>query len=324
MQPIRLDAYLASQHKHYSRTQIKKLIDDGFVLVNGATCKPSLILKGGENIEMVRRAPEIPKAQAEEIPLDILYEDDDLLVINKAAGMVVHPAPGHFTGTLVSAVLHHLAGGCQGAPPEPPSAARSDEVNSILTRDSFRPGIVHRLDKGTTGVMIVAKTDIAQRHLMNQFKDRRVEKTYQALVFGAFKQKAGTIDKPIGRDTQHRRKFSSRTRFARHAVTHWQVVRAGEGVTLLKIGLETGRTHQIRVHLSENHHPIVGDTAYGAKSFLSSIKNGELLKQLEALDRPLLHAWKLSFKHPSTGVALSFEAPLPEDFRSVLTLISPL
>jgi 23S rRNA pseudouridine1911/1915/1917 synthase len=317
LKTIRLDQYLASQHKQYSRTQIKKLIDDGFVLVNGETRKPSFLLHGGENIEMVRRAPEIPKAEAEEIPLDILYEDDALMVINKAAGMVVHPAPGHYKGTLVSAVLHHLAGERLRASPEPPQAF-SDGVNPIRERDPFRPGIVHRLDKGTTGLIIVAKTDVAQRAMMNQFKDRKVEKTYQALVFGNFKQKAGTIDKAIGRDTQHRRKFSSRTRFARSAVTHWDLARSFKGLSLLKIRLETGRTHQIRVHLSENHHPIVGDTVYGAKSFLSSIKQEDTASLLESLTRPMLHAWRLSFRHPVSSETVAFEAPLPEDFRSVL------
>jgi 23S rRNA pseudouridine1911/1915/1917 synthase len=298
LQPIRLDQYLASQHRHYSRTQIKKLIEDGFVLVNGETRKPSFLLTGGENIEMVRRAPPIPKAEAEEIPLDILYEDGDLLVVNKAAGMVVHPAPGHYSGTLVSAVLHHL--GRKG---------RSDDL---------RPGIVHRLDKGTSGVMVVAKNELIQRILAQQFKDRKVDKSYQALVFGTYKQKAGTIDFAIGRDTIHRKKFSSRTKFGRSAVTHWKMAKTFAGATLLEIDLETGRTHQIRVHLSETHHPIVGDAAYGAKSYLSSIKDEKTAAVLEGLNRPMLHAWRLSFGHPATGKVMTFEAPLPEDMRSVI------
>jgi 23S rRNA pseudouridine1911/1915/1917 synthase len=166
--------------------------------------------------------------------------------------------------------------------------------------------------------MVVAKTDAAQKSLMRQFKDRKVEKTYQALVFGAFKQKKGTIDVPIGRDTIHRKKFSSRTKFARHAVTHWKVARTFTGLTLLEIALETGRTHQIRVHFSELHHPIVGDTTYGAKSHLSSIKDPAVLEILEQVARPLLHAWKLSFRHPKNEERRTFEAPLPEDFRSVI------
>jgi 23S rRNA pseudouridine1911/1915/1917 synthase len=253
---------------------------------------------------MIRRAPEIPKAEAEEIPLDILYEDDDLLVLNKAAGMVVHPAPGHYSGTLVNAILHHLGG--------PGTSGPAGDARPL------RAGVVHRLDKGTTGVMVVAKNELVQRKLAQQFKDRKVEKTYQALVFGAFKQKAGTIDVPIGRDTIHRKKFSSRTKFARSAVTHWKVARAFPGLTLLEIALETGRTHQIRVHLSETRHPIVGDSAYGAKSHISSIKDEAVQETLERVERPLLHAWRLSFSHPTTGIRVAFEAPLPDDFRSVI------
>jgi 23S rRNA pseudouridine1911/1915/1917 synthase len=226
------------------------------------------------------------------------------LVLNKAAGMVVHPAPGHYKGTLVSAVLYHL-----------------DRPGTSIPEGDARPlraGVVHRLDKGTTGVMVVAKTDAIHRNLSQQFKDRKVEKIYQALVFGTFKQKAGTIDLAIGRDAQHRRKFSSRTRYARDAVTHWEVARSFEKLTQLRIKLETGRTHQIRVHFSESHHPIAGDTVYGAKSYLSSIKDESIHALLEGLERPLLHAWRLSFRHPKTGENLRFEAPLPEDFLSVV------
>lgn len=301
MQPTRLDQYLALQHQHYSRTQIKRLIEEGYVLVDGAKRKPSFHLTGGEKIEMVRRAPEIPKAEAEDLPIDILYEDDDLLVINKAAGMVVHPAPGHYKGTLVSAILNHLG-----------RSAAAGET---------RPGIVHRLDKGTSGVIVVAKNELAQRKLAQQFKDRKVDKTYLALVFGAFKQKKGTIDLAIGRDAVQRRKFSSKSRHARNAVTHWETVRGFGPVALLKVKLETGRTHQIRVHLSESRHPIVGDSAYGAKSFLSSVKNEEKLALLEGAGRPLLHAWRLAFAHPMKEEWMSFEAPLAADMKGVLDFL---
>ncbi len=266
---------------------------------------------------MVRRAPEIPKAEAEEIPLEILYEDDDLMVVNKAAGMVVHPAPGNYKGTLVSAILYHL-----GISPTPPLTLRGGECVPPLNvrggQEGIRPGIVHRLDKGTSGVIVVAKNELMQRKLSQQFKDRKVEKTYQALVFGTFKQKKGTIDLAIGRDTLHRRKFSSKTKHARNAVTHWEVARAFDRLTLLKLGLETGRTHQIRVHLSESHHPIVGDTVYGAKSFLSSLKAESVVDLLTSVDRPLLHAWRLAFHHPKTAEWMSFEAPLPQDFQDVI------
>ncbi len=286
MHKTRLDQYLASQHQHYSRTQIKKLIEDGFVLVDGQKRKPSFLLAGGERIEMIRRAPEIPKAEAEEIPIDVLYEDEDLIVINKAPGMVVHPAPGHFHGTLVNAILHHLGGSHVGA--------------QLIAPLQQRPGIVHRLDKGTSGVMVVTKNEQTQRNLAAQFKDRKVEKFYQALVFGLFKEKGGTIDKPIGRDAIHRRKFSSRTKHARRAVTHYEVAERFDGLALLTLKLETGRTHQIRVHLSENRHPIVGDVVYGA------------------IGRPLLHAWRLAFFHPVKKEKMLFEAPLAKDFLSIL------
>ncbi len=299
MQKTRLDSFLVVQHPHYSRTQIKKLIDEGFVLVDGHPKKPSTILRGGEKIEMLRRAPEIPKAIPEEIPLDILYEDEDLLVINKAVGMVVHPAPGHYTGTLVSAILHHV------------EAMRAGE-------DGIRPGIVHRLDKGTSGVMVVAKNDVTLRALALQFKNHQVTKIYQAIVFGKMMPRTGTIIQAIGRDSIHRRKFSSKTRRAREAITHYKVLKEISCLSFVELKLETGRTHQIRVHLSEKHHPIVGDTLYGAKSFVSMIKDEDLLKKVESIDRPLLHALELHLTHPTTQERMKFTAPLPEDFRGIL------
>lgn len=304
MEKKRLDQFLASQHRHYSRTQIKKLIEDGCILVNGERRKPGTILRGGEKIEMVRRAPEIPKAVPEELPLSILYEDKDILAINKAAGMVVHPAPGHFNGTMVNAVLYHV-GAQLIAPPQG-------------TGGVLRPGIVHRLDKGTSGVIVVAKNDEAHRHLSRQFKDRVVEKVYQALVFGKFPQRTGLISSPIGRDNLHRRKFSSKTRHAREAETYFTVKKEYAGLTLLELRPKTGRTHQIRVHLSEAHHPIVGDTLYGAKSFLSSVRSELLREKLLQVDRPLLHAAQLKISHPRSGQPLCFEAPLPPDFQSIL------
>ena len=302
MEKTRLDLFLAKTHPHYSRSQIKKLIEDGFVLIDGQKKKPSFILHGGEKIEMIRRAPEIPKAEPEAIPLNILHEDDDILVINKEAGMVVHPAPGNFRGTLVNAALHHLRGAPVG----------------VQNFEPLRPGIVHRLDKGTSGVMVVAKNDSAHKDISSQFKNRHVEKTYQALVFGKFSQKEGVISRPIGRDAAHWRKFSSRTRHAREAVTHFKVVKQYEGIALLQLKPETGRTHQIRVHLSEFHHPIVGDTMYGAKSFISSIKDERVREMLMAVSRPLLHAHELRLTHPRTREKIGFVAPLPADFKGIL------
>lgn len=315
----RLDTFLTIQHPHFSRTQVKKLIEEGFVLVNGEKRKPSFLLHGGEEIEMVRRAPEIPRAEPEAIPLKILFEDEELLVIDKQAGIVVHPAPGHYRGTLVSAVLHHL-----NNTPLPPLTVRGGGREGVL-----RPGIVHRLDKGTSGIMIIAKTDSAHQNLSNQFKGRKVHKTYMALVFGKFERDSGIISRPIGRDALHRRKFSSKTKHAREAVTRYEVIRkfgtggGKEGLALVKLHPETGRTHQIRVHLSELRHPIVGDTLYGAKSFLSSVEDPVLREALEGVERPLLHALRLEWIHPKTAEKMGFEAPLPEDFQEILDRLHP-
>lgn len=299
MEKKRLDQFLAYQYPQYSRSHIKRLIETGYVTVNGMPKKPSYLLKGGEKVAMARRAPELPEAGPEDIPLDILYEDRDMIAINKPAGMVAHPAPGNIHGTLVNALLHHVK-----------------DLAGIGGKR--RPGIVHRLDKGTTGVMVVAKNDQAHRELSRQFKQRVVKKIYRTLVFGHFPQKRGSIILPIGRDMVHRRKFSSKSKKTREAVTHYEVEKQYENMALLKVNLETGRTHQIRVHLSEKHHPIVGDTLYGAKSFISIVKDEVLRRRLEGLERPLLHAAVLKVLHPTSKKELEFTAPLPGDFKSVL------
>lgn len=284
---------------------------------------------------MIARAPSAsggPKAEPEPLPLNILYEDPDLIVINKEAGMVVHPAPGNIHGTLVNAILHHLQGVEKGARGKADDrGATQAYLNKYVEerpKESTkqmglyqRPGIVHRLDKGTSGVMVIAKNEVAHRELSNQFKNRKVEKTYQALVFGRFPRNEGTISLAIGRDQGHRRKFSSRTRHGREAVTHYKVHRRYEGVVHLILKPETGRTHQLRVHLSESHHPIVGDTLYGAKSFLSSLKDESVHEHLSQVGRPLLHAERLGFFHPRTGKKMIFDAPLPDDFRMALEIL---
>lgn len=302
MEKKRLDQFLTFQYPQYSRSQIKRLIETGYVRVDGEIKKPSFMLRGGEKVEMRRRAPEIPEAVPEEIPLQILHEDSDIIVIDKKAGMVVHPAPGHFNGTLVHALLHHckdLAG----------------------IGGELRPGIVHRLDKGTSGVMVIAKNEMALKDLAKQFKNRTVKKVYQTLAFGLFPKKTGTISSAIGRDSVHRRKFSSKTRRGRDAVTHYEVLKQFEGVAHLKINLETGRTHQIRVHLSENHHPILGDILYGAKSFLSMVKDETLRSELEVLERPLLHAAELKLQHPKTKETMEFKTKLPDDMQKLLGML---
>lgn len=303
MEKRRLDQYLAERHPQYSRSQIKKLIEEGFFLINGeARKKPSSMIHGGETVELLRRGPELPEAIPQEIPLVILYEDSDIVVINKAAGMCVHPAPGNVQGTLVNALLHYVK-----------------DLSGI--GGEKRPGIVHRLDKGTSGVMVVAKHDQSHRELSRQFKDREVSKVYEALAFGLFKPKKATVRSVIGRDEVHRRKFSTRTRHGREAVTHYEVVQQMEGWAHLRIQIETGRTHQIRVHLSENHHPIMGDTLYGAKSFLSMITSETFRNYLENISRPLLHAKELSFTHPMSKKKMHFVTPLPDDFLNALSAI---
>ena len=330
MEPTRLDQIMVMRHPYYSRTQIKKLIEDGFVKINGEIkTKPSLILKGGEEIELLRRAPEIPKATPEDIPLTILYEDEDLVVINKAPGMVVHPAPGHFNGTLVHALLHHFGkplpeniDSLPGDSPEDDEEDIEDDAEEYPQDNTFRPGIVHRLDKGTSGVMVVAKNDWIHHRLSLQFKDHTVEKIYEALVFGQMTPKKATISKAIGRDTQHRRKFSSKKNKAREAITHYEVLKQYTAMAHLKIKIDTGRTHQIRVHLSEKNYPIVGDTMYGAKSFISMVKEADLLQKVEGLTRPLLHAKKLEFTHPRTRERMSFETDLPGDFLDIISSLT--
>ncbi len=301
MQKIRLDIYLAKNSRERSRSEIKRLIDAGDILVNGEPRRPSFLLKGGERIEFRRRTPprlrgEPPKSGPEPIPLDIIYEDRQILVLNKQAGLVVHPAAGNYSGTLVNALLWHSQTG--------------------LTAD-FHPGLVHRLDKGTSGVMVIAKTEASQRDLMLQFKRREVEKTYLALVFGRMARKEDVISVPIGRDTHQRRKFSSRSRKTREATTFYRVKEEYSGLTLLEVFPKTGRTHQIRVHLSEAGHPIVGDTHYGAKSCLSSVDEN-IRDRLAGLTRPFLHAFRLSFIHPAEKMKVRFEAPLSTDLEELL------
>ena len=236
---------------------------------------------------------------AEDLPLDVLYQDADLVVINKPAGMVVHPGAGHESGTLVNALLHHVT-----------------DLSGI--GGELRPGIVHRLDKGTSGVMVVAKHDAAHQELARQFHDREVEKQYIALVWGLVQQRK-RIDIPIGRDPVHREKISTRARRARSAVTRVTWARHVPGLSLLRVAIATGRTHQIRVHLNAIGHPIVGDSLYGGVHR----RVAHELRAVQRLDRPFLHAERLAFHHPRTGEPLEFTAPLPDDLRLVLEEIEP-
>jgi 23S rRNA pseudouridine1911/1915/1917 synthase len=264
------------------------------VLVAGRQAKANLALKDGDQISVELPAPVPTSAQPEDIPVPVLYEDADLLVVNKPAGMVVHPAAGHSSGTLVNALLHHV-----------------DDLSGI--GGELRPGIVHRLDKGTSGVMVVAKHDAAHEALARQFADREVDKEYVALVWGVV-QAGRRIDLPIGRDPNDRQKMSARSRRARSAVTRITRAQHLKGVTLCQVAIATGRTHQIRVHLNAIGHPVVGDATYGGVK----ARVPQDLRPVLRLERPFLHAARLAFTHPTDGREMSFEAPLPEDLQLVL------
>lgn len=307
----RLDAWLAAQLENISRARVQLLLSESKVLVNGAPAKPSLKLRGGESIEIL--APPAPpplRAIPESIPLDIVYEDRDLSVINKPAGMMVHAGSGatdsaRNRGTLVNALLSHYA-----------------ELSH--SADPIRPGIVHRLDKQTSGLIIVARNDAAHLKLSEMFSRRQVRKTYIALVHGALKQQQGTINTPISRDVIRRTRMTTRREEgARTAISHYTVLQRIESrfgkFTLLSVRIETGRTHQIRVHLASIGHPVVGDTLYGAPATITlpgPKKKSSPEPESLALPRNFLHAAELEFAHPVTGKPLSLAAPLPEELRS--------
>jgi 23S rRNA pseudouridine1911/1915/1917 synthase len=297
---LRLDRVLASELAGYSRSQVQRLIDEGHVaLPRVKTAKANTAVREGDVISIALPEPAAATPVAEDLPLEILYQDGDLVVVNKPAGMVVHPAAGHESGTLVNALLHHVT-----------------DLSGV--GGERRPGIVHRLDKGTTGVMVVANHDAAHQELARQFHDREVEKQYVALVWGLVQQRK-RIDIPIGRDPVHREKISTRARRARSAVTRITWAQHVPGLSLLRIAIATGRTHQIRVHLNAIGHPIVGDSLYGGVHR----RVPHELRAVQRLDRPFLHAERLAFRQPRTGESLAFTAPLPDDLRRVLEDIEP-
>ena len=305
----RLDQFLVSQLPDVSRARVQQLIGEGKVLVNNAATKPSLKLKGGENIQMLGPPTAPPlRAIAEEIPLDVVYEDDDLAVINKPAGMMVHAGAGgtedeRNRGTLVNALLHRF-GALSGVGGE------------------LRPGIVHRLDRATSGLIVVAKNDFAHRRLAAQFSARQVHKQYLALVHGWVKQEAGTISSAISRDRIRRTRMTTRRSGGREAVTHYKVrerIQSEPGkFSLLELKIDTGRTHQIRVHLASLGHPVVGDTLYGAPRELRPQAAKGPGAQPLSLARNFLHAAAIEFVHPRTGKALSFSRPLPPELLDFL------
>jgi len=290
----RLDRFLVAVLGDHSRSQIQKLIADGHVRVAARDARANLAVRAGDRI-VVDLPPAAPASvQAEEVPLEILHQDADVVVVNKPPGMVVHPAAGHASGTLVNALLHHI----------PDLSGIGGEV---------RPGLVHRLDRGTSGVMVVAKNDAAHQELSRQFHDREVEKEYIALVWGVV-QAGRRIDAAIGRDPVHRQKMSARSRHAREAVT--RITRAFHmpGLTLCQVAIHTGRTHQIRVHLSAIGHPIVGDSLYGG---VHRRVPGDI-RAVTHLQRPFLHAARLVFTHPRDGRRMEFTVDLPADLQDVL------
>jgi 23S rRNA pseudouridine1911/1915/1917 synthase len=290
----RLDRFLTAVLPGQSRSQIQRLIKDGLVQISRRAARANSSVKPGDVVAVDVPSPTAPEPAAENIPLDVVYEDGDLIVVNKPPGMVVHPAAGHAGGTLVNALLHHV-----------------QDLSGI--GGELRPGIVHRLDRGTSGLIVVAKHDRAHEALARQFHDRDVEKEYVALVWGVV-HAGRRIDAPIGRDPVNRQKMSARARRARSAVTRVTAARHLRGVTLTHVAIQTGRTHQIRVHLSAIGHPIVGDALYGGTRRHVAAD----LRPVLRLERPFLHAARLALTHPADGRRLEFTAPLPDDLRAVL------
>ncbi len=295
---MRADVAFSHIISSLTRSQVRKLIEERFILVDGEAIKPSKKLSGGETASITLLPPEPIEAEPENIPIEILYEDDDIVVVNKSAGMTVHPGAGVKSGTLVNALLYK----CRG-------------LSGIGGK--IRPGIVHRLDKETSGVMVVAKNDFAHQSLIEQFRRRSVKKRYLALVLGNVKEDAGSFTSSIGRHPIDRKRMSSAARAGREAHTVWKVIRRYNGATLVEAEPRTGRTHQIRVHFSENGHPILGDKVYGLKKHQSA--------HLEAISRTLgrqaLHAQMLSFRHPRSGEGVQFNAPLPDDMKEAINLL---
>lgn len=283
----RLDAYLAEELDEVSRSYIQKLIKEKLVSVNEKYMKPSYLVKEGDLIKVNLPQPKKLEIIPENIPIDIVYEDEDIVIVNKPQDMVVHPAPGNYMGTLVNALLYHI-----------------DNLSSI--NGIIRPGIVHRLDKDTSGILIVAKNDIAHRVLSEELKKRNIKRTYITLVHGIWSHDEGTINAPIGRHTNDRKKMTVTQKNSKEAITHYRVLDRYDNYTLLEVNLETGRTHQIRVHMAYINHPVVGDPVYskGKNEF--------------GLQKQMLHAYKLGFTHPTTKKYMEFQTDLPQYFKEII------
>ncbi|MBK9154803.1 MAG: RluA family pseudouridine synthase [Chloracidobacterium sp.] len=339
----RLDAFLAEHIEGWSRSQLQKLIENGDVLVNERPAKASYKLRPGDELDIDLIEEPAARFEPENIPLDIVFEDEYLAVINKPAGMVVHPGAGIASGTLANAIAWHFGikgsplyeagvdapafqgadgvvlGGEQNlnAPVQPPATAGGTDSRGPAA--GHRVGIVHRLDKDTSGLIVVAKDEQTQEKLAEQFRNRTVEKTYVALVHGSPRDNSGTIDRPITRDRWHRTKMTVAAN-GRQAISHWRVRQRFEKFTLLEVEIKTGRTHQIRVHLASVNHPVVGDTTYN-EGRDNTIANIEVKKAVEKLGRFFLHAERLAFTHPNTSERLSFTSELPAELAQLLTIL---
>src|SRR5688500_5685162 len=296
---VRLDAFLASQIQGWSRARLQRLIEAEDVLVNGKLSKPSYKLREHDELEVELISPATTSFAPEAIPIEIIYEDDTLVVVNKPAGLVVHPAGGIQSGTLANALAYHF--------------------QQLPNAFSARPGIVHRLHRDTSGLLVIAKTEVALENLSDQFRARSVYKSYVALVHGRVSSNAGRIDQPLARDPSNRTRMAV-VRGGRSALSIYRVKRSFNRFTLLDVELQTGRTHQIRVHLAWLKHPVVGDETYGGGRD-NTIQNPKVKSQIRILGRQFLHAEKLAFTHPATGERVQFHSPLPEELSRLLTEI---
>lgn len=294
----RLDVVLAELFPEYSRSRLKIWIDQGQVLINGKSAKPKKKMAGDEELQLTIQDIESEQiCEAEDIPLDIIHQDEAIIVVNKPAGLVVHPAAGHYSGTLQNGLLHFDA-----------------SLSAVP-----RAGIVHRLDKDTTGLMVVARNLSSHKYLVDQIQKHDVEREYQAVVHGVMTG-GGMVDKPIGRHPQDRIKMAVREN-GRDAVTHYRLQERFREHSHVKVRLETGRTHQIRVHMSHIRHSIVGDPVYSGRQKIPAGASSELVQYLQTFKRQALHAWRLSFVHPENGEDVSYEAPLPSDMQQLLSLL---
>jgi 23S rRNA pseudouridine1911/1915/1917 synthase len=305
----RIDKYLSDERGIATRSQVQRLLREGLVLVDGRPVKPSFHVHGGEKVAVTFPDPEPSTAEPEDIPLDIVYEDGDILVVNKPAGMVVHPAAGVRTGTLVNALLAH----CRDL----------SGIGGVV-----RPGIVHRLDKDTSGLLIVAKHDEAHVHLSRDLSERSIKRTYDAVVWGAPRGGEGRVETLIGRSRSDRKKMAVLRSDGRVAITHYEVVEKYEFASRLSVKLETGRTHQIRVHLAHSGHPVFGDPTYGGRrrkyGNYSGATMGRARDCLKIIDRQALHAARLEFTHPITKLSMEFTAPLPHDMDSLISAMKEI